>query len=154
MQERHMGETANKGTADALHGELCSAIADLAKSVDVAVTRIALRAKCTAAIADAVKVEQAAEALIAVAREAEAAEHDITLVPAVHTLEKPRRESERPVEQAVPCTAADELYDACSWLATQQGPRPAVEGQDSRQESIIAMRILELQERLGGLIKK
>ena len=42
-----------KTAADALHAELCSAIADLAKSVDIAVTQMKLRAQCTAAIANA-----------------------------------------------------------------------------------------------------
>jgi len=141
-------------TPEALHVELCTAIADLAKSVDVAVTHMALRSKCTTAIADAAKVERAAEALRAAALEAEKAEpQEITLVPAELAAEKARQ----PIEPATPepaCAEVDELYAACSWLAMAQASRSAAEGQGSRQESIIAMRILELQQRMGGLIKK
>ena len=141
-------------TPDALHLELCASIADLAKSVDVAVTRIALRSKCTAAIADAAKVERAAEALRAAALEAEKAEpHEVTLVPAVKGLEK-AWQPVGPAANQPACTAVDELYAACSWLATAQASRSALEGQGYHQESKIAMRVLELQERLGGLIKK
>ena len=56
-----------KTAADTLHADLCTAIADLAKSVDIAVTRMTLRAQCTAAIANAAKVEHAAELLRATA---------------------------------------------------------------------------------------
>ena len=73
---------------EALHLELCTAIADLAKSVDVAVTRIALRSKCTAAIADAAKVERAAEALRAAALDAENSRTaEVTLVPGIPAIE-------------------------------------------------------------------
>ena len=66
-----MEANSYRSTAEALHLELCTAIADLAKSVDVAVARIALCSKCTAAIDDAAKVERAAEALRAAALDAE-----------------------------------------------------------------------------------
>jgi len=66
-----MEANSYRSTAEALHLELCAAIADLAKSVDVAVTRIALRSKCTAAIADAAKVKRVAEAPRAAALDAE-----------------------------------------------------------------------------------
>jgi hypothetical protein len=141
-----MGEIFGTAAGDAFHRELCAAIADLAKSVDVAVTRMALRAKCTAAIADAAKVERAAEALRAAALEAEPDEpQEITLVPAIQTVEKTSQASASDHQPS--CTAADELYVACSWLATTQS-------ETYRPESMIAMRIVELQDRLGGLIKK
>ena len=82
-----------KPAADALYAELCSAIADLAKSVDIAVTQMKLRAQCTAAIANATKVEHAAELLRATATQsaAEKTERAI-IVPPVLAFPKSRRE--------------------------------------------------------------
>ena len=82
-----------KPAADALYAELCSAIADLAKSVDIAVTQMKLRAQCTATIANATKVEHAAELLRATATQsaAEKTERAI-IVPPVLAFPKSRRE--------------------------------------------------------------
>ena len=61
--------------------ELSATTADLAKSVDVAVSRMVLRSKLSAAIADARKAEHAAEALRTVAS-AEIPEHkQVSLFP-------------------------------------------------------------------------
>ena len=56
-----MSKIPDENISDVLHIELCSAINDLAKSVEVAVTRIKLRAECNAAITDAEKAEKAAK---------------------------------------------------------------------------------------------
>src|SRR5690242_14718582 len=120
-----MEEISEAVTSDGLHRELCAAIADLAKSVDVAVTRMALRAKCTEAIAGAAEVERAAEALRAAALEADAGDpQEITLVPAIQTVAKTPQVASTDYEPS--CTAADELYVACNWLAATQsdGYRP------------------------------
>ena len=61
--------------------ELCAATADLARSANIAISRMVLRSKLSAAIADAGKAERAAEALRAAAS-AEVMEHEQTsLVP-------------------------------------------------------------------------
>jgi hypothetical protein len=140
-------------TAEALHGELCAAIADLAKSVEVAVQRMAFRARCNAAIAGATKAEFAAEFLrVAAAHSPEPEEQEfITTVPLLTA--SSRQENRSDVEVYTP-GPADELYSACHWLAATQIRRTTPEEDSYREESKIAMRVFELQVRLGGLIKK
>jgi hypothetical protein len=89
-----MGKVSKaKTAADALHAELCSAIADLAKSVDIAVTQMRLRAQCTAAIANATKVEHAAELLRATATQSSAKKTGrVSTVPPVLDAQKSRRD--------------------------------------------------------------
>lgn len=156
-----MGELANVSAPEALHAELCAAIADLAKSVDIAVSQIALRAKFTVVIADAAKAERAAEALRAAAFEssepawaepAEASEDRevVSLVPVLTTTGRIFRDF--PPDVAPPIKAVDELYDACNWLTTAQSPL-VPEQQAPPRESAIAARIVELHDRFGGLIK-
>jgi len=58
-----VGKISNPDISEALHIELRSAINDLAKSVQVAATRIKLRAQCSATIKDAAKVEKIAKTL-------------------------------------------------------------------------------------------
>lgn len=115
-----------------LYIELCGAVNDLAKSAQIAVARMKLRAECAAVIADAEKVEDAAETLSAVAKET-ATQGDTSLVPA--TL------SPDPV---------DGIYLACTWLTNQAHSVESKKEAEGREESAIAMRILELQERLAG----
>src|SRR5262249_23499241 len=108
--------------------------------------RIALRSKCTAVIADAEDVERAAETFRAAALEAEKAEtRDVTLVPALPSVEK-SREPAKPVS-AKNCSDVDDLYPACQWLATTQTSFSKFGAEGGRQESLIAMRVLELQDR-------
>ena len=146
-----MQQMAGEATADTLHAELCAAIADLAKSVEVAVTRMALRARCTTAIADAATAERAAELLrVAAVHSPEAEEQEETaLVPLVMML----RRQHSWEENAYDCDAVDRLYGACRWLAAAQAPGMAPLAERHREESKIAMRVLELQERFGGLIR-
>ena len=149
-----MAKISKATTADALHTELCAAIADLAKSVDIAVSQMALRAKFTAVIADATKTERAAEAFrVAVTHSTETEEKLVILMAGTPKTAKSRRRRVPPPD-ARTGNAVGELYEACSWLATMQAPRLAPEAQKYRNESVIAMRILELQDRLGGLAKK
>ena len=145
-----------KPAADALYAELCSAIADLAKSVDIAVTQMKLRAQCTATIANATKVEHAAELLRATATQsaAEKTERAI-IVPPVLAFPKSCREKNG--RQAVlssrdvpPSKAVEDLHAACKRLTTAE---PHHKKEDQPPESAIAMRILELHDRFGGLIK-
>ena len=152
-----MGEMSKtKPAADALYAELCSAIADLAKSVDIAVTQMKLRAQCTATIANATKVEHAAELLRATATQsaAEKTERAI-IVPPVLAFPKSCREKNG--RQAVfsshnlpPSKAVEDLDARCKRLTTAE---PHHEKKDQPPESAIAMRILELHDRFGGLIK-
>ncbi len=146
------GDWKGDTSAETLHVELCAAIADLAKSVDVAVQQIALRAQCSATIADTTKAEYAAEFLrVAATRLSELEEQDsITTVPLLPTtfLE----ENRSAVEPYTP-SAADQLYAACHWLAASQVQRTRALDEGYREESKIARRVLELQIRLGGLIR-
>ncbi len=117
---------------ETLHIELCGAINDLAKSVEVAVSRLKLRAECAVVIADAGKVESAAETLRAVAKDP-TTQGDVSLVPA-----------------ALSPDPVDAIYLACTWLTNQTHSVESKKEAESREESVIAMRILELQERLAG----
>ena len=139
-----------KTAADALHAELCSAIADLAKSVDIAVTQMKLRAQCTAAIANATKVEHAAELLRAIATQSAAEKTDrAIIVPPVLAFPKSRREKNESPD-VPPTKAVEDLHTACKRLTTAE---PHHKKKDPPPESAIAMRILELHDRFGGLIK-
>ena len=145
-----------KTAADALHAELCNAIADLAKSVDIAVTQMKLRAQCTAAIANATKVEHAAEMLRATATRSTAKKTErVSIVPPVLDSQKSRREknarqAKLRSRDVPPNKAVEDLHAACKQLTTAQPPHKK---NDQRAESAIAMRILELHDRFGGLIK-
>ena len=146
-----------KPAADALYAELCSAIADLAKSVDIAVSQMKLRAQCTATIANATKVEHAAELLRATATQSAATEktEQAIVVPPVMAFPKSCREKNG--RQAVfssrdlpPSKAVEDLDAPCKRLTTAE---PHHKKDDQPPESAIAMRILELHDRFGGLIK-
>jgi hypothetical protein len=132
-------------------------IADLARSIEIGVKQLGLRAKFTAAMADAEKAERAAERLRATAiRSAELAE-TVPLVPAIPI----RSESHRDVlsdsndcdrRDTLPNQLVEELYVACNWLTSTQNSR-CKQADGRNRESAIAARIAELHDRLGGLIK-
>jgi len=152
-----MGKVSKaKTAADALHAELCNAIADLAKSVDIAVTQMKLRAQCTAAIANAAKVEHAAELLRATATQPSAKKTErVSIVPPVRDAQKSRREknarqAKLRSRDVPPNKAVGDLHAACKRPTTTQ---PQDKKRDQPAESAIAMRILELHDRFGGLIK-
>ena len=152
-----MGKVSKaKTAADALHAELCSAIADLAKSVDIAVIQMKLRAQCTAAIANAAKVEHAAELLRATATQPSAKKTErVSIVPPVRDAQKSRREknarqAKLRSRDVPPNKAVEDLHAACKRPTTTQ---PQDKKRDQPAESAIAMRILELHDRFGGLIK-
>lgn len=143
-----------KTAADALHAELCGAIADLAKSVDIAVTQMKLRAQCTAAIANATKVERAAELLRATATQPSAKKTErVSIVPLdsqKSRREKNARQTKFRSREVPPSKAADDLHAACKRLTTAQ---PYHQVKKRPGESAIALGILELHDRFGGLIK-
>ena len=145
-----------KTAADTLHAELCTAIADLAKSVDIAVTQMKLRAQCTAAIANARKVEHAAELLRATATQSSAKKAErVSVVPPVLDAQKSRREknarqAKLSSRHVPPNKAVEDLHIACKRLTTAELHHKK---KDQPAESAIAMRILELHDRFGGLIK-
>ena len=114
-----------------------------------------LRAQCTATIANATKVEHAAELLRATATQsaAEKTERAI-IVPPVLAFPKSCREKNG--RQAVfsshdlpPSKAVEDLDAPCKRLTTAE---PHHKKDDQPPESAIAMRILELHDRFGGLI--
>ena len=145
-----------KTAADALHAELCSAIADLAKSVDIAVAQMKLRAQCAAAIANASKVEHAAELLRVTAMQSPAKKAErASIVPPVLDAQKLRREknarqTKLRSRDVPPNKAVEDLHVACKRLTTAQ---PYHKVKKRPGESAIALRILELHDRFGGLIK-
>jgi len=152
-----MGKVSKaKTAADALHAELCSAIADLAKSVDIAVTQMKLRAQCTAAITNATKVEHAAELLRATATQSSAKKTGrVSTVPPALDSQKSRREknarqTKLRSRDVPPNKAVEDLHAACKRLTTAELHHKK---KDQPAESAIAMRILELHDRFGGLIK-
>src|SRR4029078_9018769 len=114
-----------KTAADALHAELCSAIADLAKSVGIAVTQMKLRAQCTAAIANATKVEHAAEVLRATATQSSAKKTKrVSIVPPVLDSQKSRREKNARQTKVrsrdvPPSKAVEDLHAACKRTTAQ-----------------------------------
>jgi len=127
--------------SDALHRELCAAIAELAKSVDIAAKRVALRARFTAAIADARKTERVAEALRAAAIQ----KNEITVGrdTATQNLERDRQ------------TDVIQQMNACRWskdAATVTSPLTPKK-KEGRGESSFAQSLLELHDRTGGFLK-
>ncbi len=149
-------QTLNEVALDVLHVELCAAINDLARSVDVAITRIVLGTECAATTADTDKTECVAEVIrvSASARSPEPDDHKDTEIVLTLPLLTPSLKQDDWKEDAAECEVVDELNDACRWLAAAQVPRIAPQQEGYRDESKIAMRILELQTRFGGLTIK
>jgi hypothetical protein len=127
---------------DAIHHELCAAIAELAKSVDIAVKRMAIRAKFTAAMTDAQKTERAAAALRAVALQ-----NTGIVLGAASAPQKP--------DSAKGTDVVEELNSACHWLMEATMPVSArrTKKPDGLNESAFALRLLELHDRTGGFLK-
>ena len=121
------------------------AIADLDKSLDVAVTRITLRAKLQAAIADAAEAERAADALrIAAVRSNKTDPSQVSLVPKMSW-------AETAAGDPFSLNSTEELYHACNWLINEQSPRLATKNEENDcNESAIAMSILALHDRRDG----
>ena len=132
-----MGKISNPDIPEALYIELRSAVRDLAKSATAAATRMKLRAECSAIIKNAEKTETIAKKLRAVASASR----------------KSRVEPEAPLAPAAPSTtdgsgrdAIETIYDACTWLRDSQTIQATSKA--SVQENAIAMRIVELQDRI------
>ena len=109
-----MRQISDEATTDTLHTELCAAIADLAKSVEVAVTRMALRARCTTAIADAATAEHAAELLRVAAIHSTKRKNNKNYIGTARSSSLRQDNLE---ENTYDCDAIDNLYGACQWLA-------------------------------------
>lgn len=168
--------------ADVLYSELCTAIENLAKSVEIAVKHLALRAEFTATIADADKVERAARVLQSAALSSiDASDTDFALVPEDNAADAeetdctalvfnngassgvhakcPNRSSLVPEplsEKSYAVKASpivDELYEACDWLSKVQTPNKELENGRGRKESAIAERVLALHDRFNWSIK-
>jgi hypothetical protein len=135
-----MGEISDPDIPEVLHIELRSAVDDLAKSVKVAATHIKLRAKCSAAIEDAAKAEKIAAIFRAAAISSNAAtdQPEVSLAPEAQS---------NCIGELITLDAMDAIYSACTWLSDAQSlPRKAKPSR--REESKIAKRIVEVQERL------
>ena len=134
-----MGKISNPDISEVLHIELRSAINDLAKSVQVAATRIKLRAECAAAIKDAAKTENIAKTLRAVATFSD------------KTTEHPESPLAPMVQSSVTADtngleAMETIYAACTWLSNSQTSQAT--SKTVRQESAIAKCIVDLQDRI------
>jgi hypothetical protein len=128
---------------DTVHHELCTAIAELAKSVDFAVKRMAIRAKFTAAIADAEKAERAAEAFLAAALQGHVTPAMVDPKPAT-TLRIPERDNNEAVEKLdATCRWPDEVETVAA------PPKPKTK---ARKESAFALSLLQLHDRTGGFL--
>jgi hypothetical protein len=154
-----MGKIQNPTVPDALYAELLATISDLTESMAIAVARMELRAKINAAIADAEKAERAAEALyFATARSTEMAEQEqmnrVAQAATTGQQDSSSREHTNKIDELDGLCAACRWVDAaCSWLETALVPCAEPEDEIHPAESLIAMRIVELQDRLGGFIK-
>jgi hypothetical protein len=135
-----MGKISDPDIPEVLHIELRSAVDDLAKSVKVATTHIKLRAKCSAAIEDAAKAEKIA----AIFRTAAASSNATTDQPEVSLA--PEAQSNC-IGELIALDAMDAIYSACTWLSDAQS-LPRKPNASRREESKIAKRIVEVQERL------
>lgn len=132
-------------------------IADLARSIEISLKQLSLRAKFTAVIADAEKAERAAERLRATAVQSADIAETVPLVPTIPIRSNSRQDvlsyaNDYDRRNTLPNQIVDELYIACNWLMTTQNTRSKQADGRSR-ESAIAARIAELHDRLGGLIK-
>lgn len=132
-------------------------ITDLARSIEIIVKQLGLRAKFAAVIADVEKVEHAAERLRTTAMQSADIAETIPLVPAIPIRSHSRQAVLSYANDYDRCTTlsnqvVEELYTACNWLMTNQKSR-SKQADGRNQESAIASRIAELHDRLGGLIK-
>ena len=135
-----MGKVPDQDLSEVLHIELRSAVEDLEKSVRVAATHIKLRAKCSAAIEDAAKTEKIAAIFRAAAVSSNATidQPDVSLAPQAQN---------NCIGDLIDFEAMDAIHSACTWLSDAQSlPRKPKDSR--REESKIAKRIVEVQERL------
>jgi hypothetical protein len=134
----------------AVHTKLCLAISDLAQSANVAVNQIRFRARRSMVIGNAEQVELVAELLHCAALDDlnKESEQQPTLVPNVLNSTEWSQRSTVP-SRVQPFQAIDDLQAACDWLIAEQNPNVEIRSENSA----IAMRILDLYDRMGGLIK-
>jgi hypothetical protein len=132
-------------------------IADLARSIEVTVRQLGLRAKFTAVIADAEKAEYAAEQLRDTAIESAGVAESVPLVPAIPLRSGWGRDvralsNDSAVRDRRPNQVVEDIFLACNWLAATQNSR-CRQADGRNRESAIAARMAELHDRLGGLLK-
>jgi len=132
-------------------------IADLARSIEVTVRQLGLRAKFTAVIADAEKAEYAAEQLRDTAIESAGVAESVPLVPAIPIRsgsgrDVPSHTNDSAVRDRRPNQVVEDIFLACNWLAATQNSR-CRQADGRNRESAIAARMAELHDRLGGLLK-
>jgi hypothetical protein len=135
-----VGKIPDQDIPEVLYIELRSAVEDLEKSVRVAATHIKLRAECSAAIEDAAKAEKIAAIFRAAAISSNATidQADVSLAPQAQN---------NCIGDLINLDAMDAIYSACTWLSDVQS-LPRKPKASRREESKIAKRIVEAQERL------
>jgi hypothetical protein len=135
-----VGKIPDQDIPEVLYIELRSAVEDLEKSVRVAATHIKLRAECSAAIEDAAKAEKIAAIFRAAAISSNATidQADVSLAPQTQN---------NCIGDLINLDAIDAIYSACTWLTDAQS-LPRKPKASRREESKIAKRIVEAQERL------
>lgn len=131
---------------DAIHQELCTAIAELAESVDLAVKRMAIRARFTAAIADAKKTERVAGELLAAALQGH-------IAPTEKTVTAPRAATRPQIPERDNIVVIEKLDAACRWLSEVTAAAAPPPKPDKKNESAFAVKLLELHDRTGGFLK-
>jgi hypothetical protein len=134
-----MGKAPEQTHFDIIHGQLSAALTQLAKSVDHTLKAISLRTELAATIMHANKAEDAAAALRRAAIEMHDAADDAP------------PEDEDVVDGAGTSTAIHKVESACVEFA--EFCRQGGTSQSERRESTIAISILGLHDRCGGLLK-
>jgi hypothetical protein len=140
-----VGKISKPDIPEALYIELRSVVHDLATSATAAAARMKLRAECSAIIKDAEKTESIAKTLRAAASAAGKTvdEPRASLAPDAQSITDDSRERD----------AIETIYDACTWLRDSQTLRPKLKV-SVQEENAIAMRIVELQDRIRDKTKE
>jgi hypothetical protein len=133
----------NMTTSEALHIELCDALAELAKSVKIAMNRSALRAELAATITDTAKAMRVAKALRGAAYSNDRAEQNqASFVPLPPTTE--------PIQQEI-WTRAAPSGEAVS-VEYIEAYEQILE--DRRKDGVLTTPILALYDEFGGFTKQ
>jgi len=155
-----MGKIQNTTVPNELYAEFLAAISDLTKSMAIAVARMSLRAQCSAAIADAEKAERAAEALYFATADSTEMTEQKQMCDVAHTATTGQQDRSSCDVPTSTVGSLEDLRAACNWLNAAcnrlekaQAPRAEPNDEIHPTESMIAMRMVQLQDRLGGFIK-
>jgi hypothetical protein len=141
-----MGKIQGKTQSEALHVGLCSAISDLAQSVEFAVKRKALRAEIATTLTGATKVANAAAELRAAAYSTDSRQNPASLISQAPTTQGQAQDTwtRTTLVPDVETTAA-EVQD--TW--TRAASDCDVVGEQPEKRTI-ATSILEIYDRLGS----